>query len=162
MPCWVKEPATLGSVRGTPTGLDLSTLSTRLLGRIVVFVYRSDLDVADEDWRAYVQWLKELQAQLPQIGILITSGERTPSSAQRSWATRELNMDTFRIAVLLSDPKLVAIVRVSAWFMKGIAAFRPNEVEQALAFLGEPESGARVRAAISELGGVVDTDTATG
>ncbi len=156
------EPATLERVKGTPTGLLLPTLATRLLGRIVVFVYRSDLNVADEDWRAYVQWLKELQNHLPEIGILIAASGRAPSASQRSWATRELNMDTFRIAVLLSDPKIVALVKVSAWFVKGIAAFKAYEVDEALAFLGERDSGARVRAAIRELGGVVHTDSATG
>ncbi len=56
--------------------------------------------------------------------------------------------------MLLSDWKLVAIVRVSSWFMKGAEAFHAHELDKALAYLGQAD-GARVRTAIRDLGGVV-------
>lgn len=127
-----------------------------------MFVNRPGFDIADEDWRAYVQWLKDVQKVIPQVGILTAAGGRAPTSAQRSLVSRELNTDAIRMAILLSDPKLRAIVRVTSWFMKGTAAFKAHEIDAALAFLGEREGSARVRTTIRELGGVVFTESAAG
>ncbi|MDF3068701.1 MAG: hypothetical protein K0R38_4302 [Polyangiaceae bacterium] len=123
---------------------------------------RPGLDIADDDWRAYVQWLKDVQQRIPDIGILTAAGGRAPTSAQRSLVSRELNTDAIRMAILLSDPALLVIVRVTSWFMKGTAAFKAHEIDAALAFLGERDGGARVRTTIRELGGVVFSESATG
>lgn len=148
---------------GFPLELVLPTFSTRLLGSLVVFVNRPGLEIADDDWRTYVHWLKDVQSVTPDLGILTAAGGRAPSSAQRSLLSRELKTDRIRVAVLLSDPKLLVIVRVTSWLMKGTAAFKAHEVDKALEFLGERESSARVRTTIRELGGVVFTsDSATG
>lgn len=127
-----------------------------------MFVNRPGFDIADDDWRVYVQWLKDLQKEVRELGILTAAGGRAPSSAQRSLVSRELDTDAIRMAILLSDPKLLAIVRVTSWFMKGTAAFKAHEIDAALAFLGEREGGARVRTTIRELGGVVFTKSAAG
>ncbi|RYZ04247.1 MAG: hypothetical protein EOO73_24475 [Myxococcales bacterium] len=149
-------------VAGIPTELVLPTFSTRLLGRLVVFVNRPGFEIADDDWATYVQWLKSLQSQQAELAILTAAGGRAPSSAQRSMISRELKTDALRIAVLLSDPKLLAIVRVTSWFMRGTAAFKAHEIDKALEFLGAPESSARVRMTIRELGGVVFSSSAAG
>jgi len=134
--------------------LVLPTFSARLVNQVVVFVNRPNLDIGDDDWRAYVQWLKDLQARLPAFGVLTAADGRAPSAAQRSWLSRELVTDRIKVAVLLSDPKLVVIVKITSWFMKGAEAFKAHELEEALAYLGETDL-ARVRATIRELGGVV-------
>jgi hypothetical protein len=134
--------------------LVLPTFSCRLLGRLVVFVCKPGCDIADADWNQYLQWLQTLQRDVPDLAVLTAAGGRAPSSAQRALLNRELKADRIRLAVLLSDPKLVAIVRVTSWFMKGAEPFRAHEIEKALAYLGEGDP-ARVRTVIRELGGVV-------
>lgn len=74
--------------------------------------------------------------------------------AQRSLLSRELQTEHIKVAVLLTDPKLVVIVKITSWFMKGAEAFKAHELEKALAYLGESDH-AGVRAAIRELGGVI-------
>jgi hypothetical protein len=137
-----------------PDELILSTFSARRLDRLIVFVNHRGREVADDDWNQYIQWLKALQALTPELSILTAPDGRAPSSTQRALLNRELVTDNVRLAVLLSDPKLVAIVRVSSWFMKGAEPFRAHELEKALAYLGQGDP-ARVRATIRELGGVV-------
>lgn len=145
----------LEGVASVPDELLLSTFSTRVLnGRLVVFVCKPGLDIGDSDWALYLDWLKALQRVSPDLGIVTAAGGRAPSSAQRSLLNRELQTDRIRLAVLLSDPRLIPIVRVSSWFMKGATPFRAHELEKALAFLGETDV-ARVRTTIRELGGVV-------
>lgn len=137
-----------------PEELILGTFSARLLNRLVVFVNKPGVDIADDEWERYVQWLKALQHESLSLGILTAPDGRAPSSAQRALLSRELRTDRIKVAVLLSDPKLVVIVRVTSWFMKGVQAFKAHELEQALVFLGESDV-VRVRATIRELGGVV-------
>jgi hypothetical protein len=138
-----------------PDELRLSTFSARVLwGKLVVFVCKPGLNIGDQDWAVYVDWLKALQQASPELGILTAAGGRAPSSAQRSMLNRELKTERIRLAVLLSDPRLVPIVKVSSWFMRGAAPFRAHELDKALAYLGESDV-ARVRIAIRELGGVV-------
>jgi len=135
--------------------LILPTFSCRLLGRLVVFVCKPGCDIADADWGVFIAWLKELQRTSPDLSVLTAAGGRAPSSAQRALLNRELQADRIRLAVLLSDPKLVAIVRVTSWFMKGAEPFRAHELDKALLYLGGGEDPARVRTVIRELGGVV-------
>ncbi len=137
-----------------PGELILPTFSARVLDRLVVFVCRPGLDIADDDWSRYVDWLKALQQESPELGILTAAGGRAPSAAQRARLNRELKTDGIRLAVLLADWKLVAVVRVSSWFMKGAEPFHAHELDKALAYLGEGDS-AKVRTTIRELGGVV-------
>ncbi len=143
-------------MRGVPDELLLPTFSARRLGRVIVFVCRSGHDIGDQDWAEYVGWLKALQSNELELKILTAAGGRAPSAAQRSLISRELNTDAMRVAVLLSDAKLLAIVRVTSWFMKGTKAFGAHEIEKALTFLGETDA-AGVRAVIRDLGGVVYT-----
>lgn len=139
---------------GFPEELVLPTFSARLVNQIVVFVCQPNMDLGDDDWRTYVQWLKELQRSLPSFGILTAAGGRAPSSAQRSLLSRELETERIKVAVLLTDPKLVVIVKITSWFMKGAEAFKAHELEKALAYLGEKDV-VRIRATIRELGGIV-------
>lgn len=140
-----------------PSELVLPTLSARLLGKLVVFVCRPGLDIGDEDWERYIAWLRRIQEQRsPELAILTAAGGRAPSSAQRSLLSRELKTEFIRLAVLLSDPKLIPIVKISSWFMKSGEPFRAHEIDKALRFLGETD-GARVRTTIRELGGMVYT-----
>jgi hypothetical protein len=141
-------------VEGTPDQLVLGSFSARLLGRLVVFVCAPGRDIDDKDWGEYVQWLKQLQRDKTELRILTAAGGRAPSSAQRSLLNRELDTQQIRLAVLLTDPKLVVIVKVSSWFMKGAEPFKAHELDKALTYLGETDS-ARVRNAIRELGGTV-------
>lgn len=143
----------MGRVADLAEQLTLSTFSTRRLGHLVVWVGRLDVDISDADWAIYVAWLKELQQAIGEVKVLTTQG-RAPSSSQRSLIDRELNTEQLRIAVMLSNPALVSIVRVTSWFIKSVAAFKQNELEKALAFLGENDFAA-VRTAIRDLGGVV-------
>jgi hypothetical protein len=137
-----------------PDELNLETFSARLLNRLVVFVCKPGLDIADDDWAQYVTWLKAIQAETANLGILTAAGGRAPSSAQRSLLSRELQTDRIKVAVLLSDPKLVVIVKITSWFMRGAEAFKAHELEKALLYLGETDV-VRVRTTIRELGGVV-------
>lgn len=137
-----------------PEELIFDTFSARLLKRLVVFVNKPGIDIADGDWDRYVQWLKALQHESLSLGILTAPDGRAPSASQRSLLNRELRTDRIKVAVMLSDPKLVVIVRVTSWFMKGVQAFKAHELEQALAYLGEGDL-VRVRATIRELGGLV-------
>jgi hypothetical protein len=132
----------------------LPTLSARVLDRLVVLVGKPGMAFADDDWSRYVQWLKQLQQQSPRLCVLTVAAGRPPSAAQRSLVNRELKTDEVRLAVLLSDSKLVAIVKVVSWFLKSAEPFRAHEIEKALAYLGEGDP-ARVRTTIRELGGVV-------
>lgn len=143
-------------MEGIPSELVLPTLSVRAHGSLIVFVNRAGVEIADADWRKYVEWAKAMQARLREIRILTAPGGSAPTSAQRSLFSREVNTDYVRMAILLSDPKLLAIVRVTSWFMRNTAAFKAHEVEQALEFLNE-RNAARVRLTIRELGGVVHT-----
>ena len=146
--------AVLSAIVGFPAELILPTFSARLVNELVVFVCQPNLDIGDDDWRTYVQWLKELQRELPSLGILTAAGGRAPSSAQRSLLSRELQTDRIKVAVLLTDPKLVVIVKITSWFMKGAEAFKAHELEKALAYLGASDH-ARIRATIRELGGII-------
>lgn len=137
-----------------PEELRLGSFSARLLGRLVVFVCTPGRDIDDQDWQTYVAWLKALQRNTPELGVLTAADGRAPSSAQRSLLSRELDADRIRLAVLLSDPKLVVIVKVSSWFMKGAEPFKAHELDKALTYLGETDI-ARVRTTIRELGGTV-------
>jgi hypothetical protein len=137
-----------------PEELILGTFSARLLNRLIVFVNKPGVEIADADWERYIEWLKGLQHESLSLGILTAPDGRAPSSAQRALLNRELRTDRIKVAVLLSDPKLVVIVRVTSWFMRGVQAFKAHELEQALAYLGEGDL-ARVRSTIRELGGVV-------
>lgn len=130
------------------------SFSARLLNRLVVFVGKPGMDFADDDWEKYVQWLKELQRDNLSLGVLTAAGGQAPSSAQRSVLSRELRADRIKLAVLLTDPKLVVIVKITSWFLGGAEAFRAHELEKALLYLGETDV-ARVRSTIRELGGVV-------
>lgn len=139
----------------TPNELLLPTFCARALsGRLVVFVCRPGLDIGDDDWRQYVEWLKTLQRSSPDLGILTAPNGRAPSSTQRNLLNRELNADRIRVAVMISDSALLPIVKVSAWFMKGIKPFGATELDKALAYLGETDMNA-VRMAIRELGGTM-------
>jgi hypothetical protein len=124
-----------------------------LIDRLVVFVNEPGTDISDGDWQRYVDWLKALQSVSPELKILTAPGGRAPSSAQRSVLNRELKTDSMRVAVMLSDWKLVAVVRVTAWFIKGAEAFGATDLEKALAYLGESGSLAAVRVAFRELSG---------
>jgi hypothetical protein len=137
-----------------PDELLLSTFSARLLNRLVVFVCKPGCEIGDDDWMQYVMWLKALQEETLNLAILTAPDGRAPSSAQRSLLSRELRTDRIKVAVLLSDPKLVVIVKITSWFMRGAEAFKAHELEKALRYLGETDL-VRVRATIRELGGVV-------
>lgn len=137
-----------------PSELILPTFSARLLGRLVVFVNRPGLEIADPDWRRYLDWLKAIQAETPDLAVITAAGGRAPSSAQRSLLNSEVRTDRIRIAVLLDDPKLVVIVKVTSWFMKSAEPFKAHELEKALAYLGETNV-ALVKTTIRELGGSV-------
>jgi hypothetical protein len=150
----LREPKRYCDVVKVPDELLLTTFSARLLNRLVVFVCKPGVDIADDDWEQYVMWLKDLQREALNLGILTAAGGRAPSSAQRSLLSRELRTDRIKVAVLLTDPKLVVIVKITSWFMRGAEAFKAHELEKALSYLGEPDV-VRVRATIRELGGVV-------
>ncbi|HVH44496.1 MAG TPA: hypothetical protein VM925_19215 [Labilithrix sp.] len=138
-----------------PDELRLPTFSARVLGgRLVVFVCTPGFDIGDEDWRQYVDWLRALQNASLDLRILTAAGGRAPSSAQRGLLNRELNVDHIRVAILLSNPALLPIVKVHAWFMRGVKAFGAHEITKALSYLGETDV-AGVRLAIRDLGGVV-------
>ncbi len=139
---------------GIPDQLTLRSFSARLLGRLVVFVCTPGCDIDDRDWAEYVQWLKLLQREKTELKVLTAAGGRAPSSAQRGLLSRELDTAQIKLAVLLTDPKLVVIVKVSSWFMKGAEPFKAHELDKALAYLGETDVS-RVRHAIRELGGTV-------
>lgn len=140
-----------------PRELRLPTFSARLLGEsLVVFVCTPGLDLADEDWKQYVDWLRQLQKDTPEIRIFTAAGGRAPSATQRGLLNRELDVDRFRVAILLSNPALLPIVKVTAWFMRGVKPFGADEVAKALSYLGETDV-AGVRHAVQDLGGVVHT-----
>jgi len=101
-----------------------------------------------------MEWLRALQWEGRELSVLVTSGAPPPTSAQRSLLLRELKADKIRVAVLISDPKVIVVVRVMSWFMKGTKPFRAHELQKALEHLGEGDI-ARVRTTIRELGGVL-------
>ena len=119
-----------------------------------MFVCRPELDIDDGDWQRYVAWLKALQAKEPVLKVLTAPGGRAPNAAQRRLLNEELRADSLRVAVMLSDPKLLVVVRITSWFIKNTEAFGANELGLALKFLGA-DNVAEVRAAIRALGGVV-------
>jgi hypothetical protein len=136
-----------------PDDLVLPTLSCQALGGSWCSCARRG-GIADADWERYVEWLKVLRRHMKHLAVLTGPGGRAPTSTQRAVLNRELNAEWIRLAVLLSDPKLIPIVKVSAWFMTGAKPFRAHELGKALAYLGEGDP-AQVRLAIRELGGVV-------
>lgn len=139
---------------GIPDKLELGTFSARRLGSLVVYVANAEREIADADWEPYVKWLQAIQRESGELKVLTAAGGSAPSSSQRSMLDRELDTDRLRVAVMLSNPKLVAVVRAFSWFIKGITPFKAHELDKALAFLGEADT-AGVRAAIHELGGQV-------
>lgn len=134
--------------------LILPTFAVRLLDRLIVWVGRPGVHITDVDWNRYIEWIQALLLKAPELSVLVTSGTPPPTSAQRSLFNREIKFESVRIAVLISDPKLVAVVRVMSWFMKSAEPFRSHELQKALAHLGESDV-ARVRTTIRELGGVL-------
>lgn len=148
-------PGTLSNVAEIPRELRLPTFSARLLGeRLVVFVCTPGLDIDDDDWKQYVDWLRTLQKTCPEIRIFTAAGGRAPSAEQRGLLNRELDVDRVRVAILLSNPALLPIVKVTAWFMRGVKPFGADEVAKALAYLEETDV-VGVRSAVQELGGVL-------
>ncbi len=141
----IDEPATR-----LPDQLVLPTISFRLLDQLVVFVGKPGIEIADADWGRYMEWLKALLTDGRKLGVLVTPGP-APSSGQRSVLLQVLKADTVRVAVLISDPKVIAVVRVMSWFLKNTKPFPANELENALAYLGERDV-ARVRSTIRDLG----------
>lgn len=137
-----------------PEQLVLSTFSARRLGSLIVYVANGDAEIADGDWERYVKWLQAIQLEEGELRVLTAAGGRAPSSKQRSLLDRELNTERLRVAVMLSNPKLVAVVRAFSWFIKGITPFKAHELDKALAFLNETDTS-RVRSAIRDLGGQV-------
>src|SRR5262245_24853658 len=114
----------LGQVSAIPGELLLPTFLARAFdGKLVVFVCKPGLDIGDEGWRIYVEWLRALQQASPDLGILVAPGGRAPSSAQRGLLNRELKVDRLKVAVMLSDPAMLPIVRVTSWFMKWVKPF---------------------------------------
>jgi hypothetical protein len=93
-----------------------------------------------------------IQQSLGELKVLTTPGGRAPSTRQRGMLNRELDADRIRVAVMIADPKMAAIARVTSWFIRGVAAFKPDELEQALAHLRETDT-AGVRVVIRDLGG---------
>ena len=144
-----------------PEQLALSTFSARRLGSLIVFVCKPETDIDDADWAPYVKWLQAIQLVEGELRVLTTAGGRAPSAKQRSLLDRELDTEHLRVAVLLSNPQLVTVVRAFSWFIKGIKPFKAHELDKALEFLSEPDT-ARVRTAIRELGGQVSSTGAEG
>jgi hypothetical protein len=137
-----------------PDKLVFTTFSARRIGALVVWVGSGDLEIADADWEPYVKWCQAIQRETGELKVLTTPFGHAPSPSQRSLLDQELDTERMRVAVMLSNPKLVAVVRAFSWFIKGITPFKAHELEKALAFLGESDT-AGVRAAIHELGGKV-------
>lgn len=137
-----------------PDQLILPTFSARLLGRLVVWVGKPDVEIADPDWETYVKWLHSVQQANRDIKILTVAGGRAPSARQRGMLNRELDTERMRVAIMLSNPNLVAIVRVTSWFIRGVAAFKQDELSAALKHLRETDVDG-VRSAIRNLGGEV-------
>ena len=134
-----------------PNELILPTISVRLLDRLVVFVGREGVQIADADWKRYMEWLRALLLEPRELGVLVTTGP-APTSAQRSLLLQEPKADKLRVAVLISDAKMMAVTRVMSWFMKRTKPFPAHELQKALEHLGESDI-VRVRASIRELGG---------
>jgi len=137
-----------------PSELILPTFSVRLLDQLVVFVGRPGVLIADADWSCYLEWLKALLLDASELRVLVTPGAPPPTSTQRSLLNQAIRFDSIRFAIMFSDPKVLAIVRVMSWFMKSIEPFGARQLQKALEHLGESDI-TRVRTAIRELGGVL-------
>lgn len=142
------------SMTETPDGQGIVVGATSSYGRyqnLVVFVASPGPGPSDEEWRAYVNWLRSVVERTPGTGVLVLARGKGPNAEQRSYANAEVGGDNVRMAVLLEDAKLLAVTKVFSWFVRSLRVFAPDKVDEALAYLGVLRSPA-VDALLGEFG----------
>jgi hypothetical protein len=118
---------------------------------LVVFVARPGPGPSDEEWHAYVGWLRRVMNDTQGMRILVLARGKGPSAEQRSYANAELGGDRVRMAVLLEDPLLLPVIKVFSWFVRSLRIFAPTQVNEALGYLGVARSEG-VDALLTQLG----------
>jgi hypothetical protein len=118
---------------------------------LVVFVARPGPGPSNEEWHAYVRWLRRIMDDKQGMRVLVLARGKGPSAEQRSYANAELGGERVRMAVLLEDPLLLPVVKVFSWFVRSLRVFAPTEVNEALGYLGVDRSEG-IDALLTELG----------
>lgn len=111
-------------------------MSCRHIDDLAIVVHQPHLQPSDADWQAYVHWCKALLETYPALKVLVVTGEKPPTAAQRSYYNKELPGDRIRIAVLVTGRPILLIVKVFAWFVRNIDAFDSQDLTGALNYLG--------------------------
>ncbi len=108
--------------------------------RLVVFVSVGTLPPADDEWVAYLRWVKTVADEHGGVEVLVLAGPKAPSASQRALITREISSDKLRMAILLSDKRILPIAKVFGWFVKNTKVLGLQQVNEGLSYLGHPMS----------------------
>jgi hypothetical protein len=125
-------------------------MSCRHLDELVIVVHNPTLEPSDHEWENYVAWSKRILAQHGKLRVLVLAGAKAPTSKQRSHYNQEIAGDGVRIAILLTDKRLLAVVKVFSWFLRNVKPFETHDVAGAAAYL-EVAHAEAIDVALAEL-----------
>ena len=112
------------------------TIAYARIGNFVVHASVPNVAPDESEWRAYVDWLKAVWQQEGSVALLVFVRGKAPSVEQRGMVTSELPSDAMRIAMIMENRALLAVVKVFGWFVPRLEVFNAGEVDRALAYLG--------------------------
>jgi len=137
----VREQTTLRMVRSTR-----KTVAFRLIDHWLLTVYGIS-DPTDAEWAVCADKFRSMD--LRHLRVLIYTEGGAPSAAQRKVMNDVVNGRTFPTALVSSSAMMRGIATAMSWFNKGIKAFEPDAIEDALAYMEVPQD--RVSFFLSEI-----------
>lgn len=117
---------------------------------------QSRLDPSDASWDAWIDW----SALHPMRKVLVTTRGGAPAPAQRRRLAErraQAGAEPEIVALLTDSSVLRGVLTAMSWITgNAVKAFKPDELMQAVAWLGVAEHSAELRAAIDALYAAID------
>lgn len=90
----------------------------------------------DSDWAEYVQWFQKSTPPASNVISLVYERSTGPNAAQRKQISDMTAKCKVTTAVIAASSLARGLVTAVSWFKEGFKAFNPNEVDEAIAFIG--------------------------
>jgi hypothetical protein len=112
-----------------------TTLGYEGLGSLVLFHIGEQPPDRDE-WRKYVDFLKERVAAHGKIRLVVVAGSGAPDALQRKQVTEAFKPTQVRAAVVSDSIVSRGLVTAFRWYGLDLDAFKSSEIDAAYRFVG--------------------------
>jgi hypothetical protein len=112
-----------------------TTLSYDGMGSLVLFVI-TDLTPGRDEWRQYVDFLKERVSQHGSARLVVVAGSGAPDSLQRQYLSEAVSPKQLRTAVISDSLVARGVVTAFRWYGLEVSAYKSSAIDDAYRYVG--------------------------